>query len=124
MGEIHGEGELFASDGVYRGQFVRGKREGHGRFEYKFPRKSSTLPSPCSASDPSTVPRQLIYEGTWTADQPHGEGSYSDEYGYDIPDARVEEGQLLNERRPPVKGLKEKYLNNPRWPTIFEPLTV
>eukprot|EP00439_Symbiodinium_sp_Y106_P023696 s5432_g2.t3 len=79
--EMHGEGELHCSDGVYRGQFVNGLREGKGRFEYA--RSKDTL---------------SYYEGEWEEDQPQGIGTFVDEHGQEFCDREFEQGDLVGNR--------------------------
>ncbi|CAJ1410815.1 unnamed protein product [Effrenium voratum] len=73
--EMHGKGELHCSDGIYRGQFVNGVREGKGRFEY--------------ASDGFSC-----YEGHWEEDQPHGVGNFVDQHG-EYTDKEFFEGEMM-----------------------------
>jgi len=78
---MHGEGELHCSDGVYRGQFVNGLREGKGRFEYA--RSKDTL---------------SYYDGEWEEDQPQGTGTFVDEHGQEFCDREFEQGDLIGSR--------------------------
>lgn len=48
------------------------------------------------------------YEGEWDNNQPHGRGTYSDEFGVALVDVELRNGQLKGERRPPPKGLRER----------------
>ncbi|CAK9049225.1 unnamed protein product [Durusdinium trenchii] len=72
--EFHGDGELHCPDGLYRGQFANGVREGEGRFEY--------------SRDTSSY-----YQGQWKEDQPHGIGTCVDQHG-EYADREFEEGEL------------------------------
>eukprot|EP00931_Biecheleriopsis_adriatica_P050075 TRINITY_DN28985_c0_g1_i1.p1 TRINITY_DN28985_c0_g1~~TRINITY_DN28985_c0_g1_i1.p1 ORF type:complete len:2684 (+),score=516.66 TRINITY_DN28985_c0_g1_i1:64-8052(+) len=110
--EMHGEGELHCQDGLYRGKFSQGLREGRGRFDYIYRHHKQGEDTP------------IYYEGDWYEDQPNGIGTYVDEYGYELVDREFEMGELVGERRPEVTGFKAKYLSRYPWPTSFLPIAV
>jgi hypothetical protein len=120
---MHGEGELSATDGVYKGSFVKGIRSGQGRFQYNKPIPGSNLPVPPSSTEIGAKSQQRYYQGSWANDLPEGKGNYMDEYGYENKDATFYQGKLTSEHRPPVVGVSNKLFNNPRWPKKFEPET-
>lgn len=122
---MDGHGELHASDGMYVGQFAMGKRQGQGRFEYVNPKAGSELPPHVAGKEKDKLATQARwYEGEWANDQPHGTGSYSDEYGYLCDGASFADGKIISERRPPARGMKERYLTSSPWPRAFEPTVV
>lgn len=122
--EMHGHGELNMPDGTYKGEFRNGARGGLGRFDYKHPPPGSILPTAPSAKQKSETSKARYYTGHWEFDLPHGLGTYSDEYGYKNEKARFASGRFSSDRRPPLRGCKETWWSNPRWPREdqFEPL--
>lgn len=123
---MHGKGEMNSADGVYIGRFVCGSRDGTGKFAYAKPEPGSHLLVPPSAKQLGEVSKPRVYEGQWENDQPQGKGVYMDEYGYKNEDASFASGRLSSERRPPVRGCKDKWFNNPKWPAEdkFAPIRV
>jgi len=63
----HGFGRWGTITGTYEGDFVKGRREGQGKMDFK--KKSQPL-SPQSHEETS------YYEGSWKEDKPHGIGTY------------------------------------------------
>jgi len=114
--EMHGTGELHNVDGIYQGSMVNGVRSGTGKFNYSKPEVGSQLPVPPSASQPGELSKPRSYDGQWENDQVHGKGTYTDEYGYKNEGATFASGRLSSDRRPPLRGCKEKWFNNPKWP--------
>mmetsp|Transcript_118221 Transcript_118221/g.378827 ORF Transcript_118221/g.378827 Transcript_118221/m.378827 type:complete len:194 (-) Transcript_118221:145-726(-) len=123
---MHGKGEMNSADGVYIGRFVNGSRDGTGKFAYAKPEPGSHLLVAPSAKQLGEVSKPRVYEGQWENDQPQGKGVYMDEYGYKNEDASFASGRLSSERRPPVRGCKDKWFNNPKWPAEdkFAPIKV
>lgn len=56
----NGRGVLNTADGIYEGEFARGRRDGKGVMTFNDGRK---------------------YDGDWREDRPHGTGTYLDEHG-------------------------------------------
>lgn len=63
----HGRGTLKTADGVYEGEFSRGRRHGKGLFTFY--------------EHPTANGRARSYEGDWKDDVPHGNGAYLAEDG-------------------------------------------
>lgn len=128
---MHGDGELRCADGVYKGQFVRGARSGRGRFDYSKPIPGSALPQVAKkrGDQPVSCAQARFYEGEWAQDQPHGAGTYSDEYGTVFTDALMEQGALRRdaddrEQAERPRGFGGRYLSaGGRTPT-FAPVVV
>jgi len=114
--DVNGSGELRAADGTYVGEFREGKRQGKGRFNYRYREPGNHLPVAPSAKQQGESARARSYVGQWDQDQPHGVGEYEDEYGYRNQGARFVRGCFSSERRPPLRGCKETYFANPKWP--------
>jgi len=110
---FHGKGTFYGADGCYCGQFTAGLREGIGKFDYLTPKQGALLPSRQEAA-------QRYYEGEWRGDVQHGQGTYVDEYGYELTNAVCEYGHLISNRRPPKRGIKGRLLDKSPWPTKFE----